>query len=70
VLKTAKQILKIKARINEILARHTGQPIEKIEKDTDRDFYLSAEEAKEYGLIDKIIEYSKQINPPSKSNKK
>jgi ATP-dependent Clp protease protease subunit len=67
---TAKQILKIKARINEILARHTGQPIEKIEKDTDRDFYLSAEEAKEYGLIDKIIEYSKQINPPSKSNKK
>jgi ATP-dependent Clp protease protease subunit len=67
---TAKQILKIKARINEILARHTGQPIEKIERDTDRDFYLSAEEAKEYGLIDKIIEYSKQINPPSKSNKK
>jgi len=67
---TAKQILKIKARINEILARHTGQPIEKIEKDTDRDFYLSAEEAKEYGLIDKIIEYSKQINPPSKSNKR
>jgi ATP-dependent Clp protease protease subunit len=67
---TAKQILKIKARINEILARHTGQPIEKIEKDTDRDFYLSAEEAKEYGLIDKIIEYSKQINPPLKSNKK
>jgi ATP-dependent Clp protease protease subunit len=67
---TAKQILKIKARINEILARHTGQPIEKIERDTDRDFYLTAEEAKEYGLIDKIIEYSKQINPPSKSNKK
>jgi ATP-dependent Clp protease protease subunit len=67
---TAKQILKIKARINEILAKHTGQPIEKIEKDTDRDFYLSAEEAKEYGLIDKIIEYTKQINPPSKSNKK
>ena len=67
---TAKQILKIKARINEILARHTGQPIEKIEKDTDRDFYLSAEEAKEYGLIDKIIEYSKQINFPSKSNKR
>jgi len=67
---TAKQILKIKARINEILAKHTGQPIEKIEKDTDRDFYLSAEEAKEYGLIDKIIEYSKQINPQSKFDKK
>ena len=67
---TAKQILKIKARINEILAKHTGQPIEKIERDTDRDFYLTAEEAKEYGLIDKIIEYSKEINPPTNIDKK
>lgn len=58
---TAKQILKIKQRVNEILAKHTGQPLEKIEKDTDRDFYLSAEEAKEYGIIDKIINYSKKI---------
>lgn len=57
---TARQILKIKARINEILSKHTGQPLEKIEKDTDRDFYLSAEEAKEYGLIDKIIKYNKK----------
>lgn len=57
---TARQILKIKARINEILSKHTGQPLEKIEKDTDRDFYLSAQEAKEYGLIDKIIEYNKK----------
>jgi len=66
---TAKQILKIKARINDILSKHTGQPLEKIEKDTDRDFYLTAEEAKEYGLIDKIIEYSKPINPSLKSDK-
>ncbi|MEM5782561.1 MAG: ATP-dependent Clp endopeptidase proteolytic subunit ClpP, partial [Candidatus Aenigmatarchaeota archaeon] len=57
---TAKQILKIKQRVNEILAKHTGQHLEKIEKDTDRDFYLSAEEAKEYGIIDKIINYSKK----------
>jgi ATP-dependent Clp protease protease subunit len=57
---TAKQILKIKERVNKILAKHTGQPLEKIEKDTDRDFYLTAEEAKEYGLIDKIIEYNKK----------
>lgn len=57
---TARQILKIKARINEILSKHTGQPLEKIERDTDRDFYLSAQEAKEYGLIDKIIEYNKK----------
>jgi ATP-dependent Clp protease protease subunit len=51
----AKQILKLKERVNRILAKHTGQPIEKIEKDTDRDFYLSAEEAKAYGIIDEVI---------------
>ncbi len=52
---TAKQIIKIKEKLNKILAEHTGQPLEKIERDTDRDFYLSAEEAKEYGLIDEVI---------------
>ncbi len=52
---TAKQIIKIKEKLNKILARHTGQPLEKIEKDTDRDFYLSAEEAKEYGIVDEVI---------------
>ncbi len=52
---TAKQIIKIKEKLNNILAKHTGQPLEKIERDTDRDFYLSAEEAKEYGLIDEVI---------------
>jgi ATP-dependent Clp protease protease subunit len=51
----AKQILKLKERVNRILAKHTGQPLEKIEKDTDRDFYLSAEEAKAYGIIDEVI---------------
>jgi len=51
----AEHILKIKDKLNEILAKHTGQPISKIEKETDRDFYLGAEEAKKYGLIDKII---------------
>ena len=52
---TAKQIVKIKDKLNKILAKHTGQPLERIEKDTDRDFYLSAPEAKEYGLIDEVI---------------
>jgi ATP-dependent Clp protease protease subunit len=52
---TARHIIKIKDKINSILAKHTGQPMAKIEKDTDRDFYLSAQEAKEYGLIDGII---------------
>lgn len=51
----AKQIVKLKNKINKILARHTGQPLEKIGKDTDRDFYLSAKEAKEYGIIDEVI---------------
>jgi len=52
---TAKQIIKIKNKLNKILAHHTGQSLEKVEKDTDRDFYLSAEEAKEYGIIDEVI---------------
>ncbi|HDH99200.1 MAG TPA: ATP-dependent Clp endopeptidase proteolytic subunit ClpP [bacterium] len=52
---TAKQIIKIKERLNKILARHTGQPLKTIEKDTDRDFYLSAEAAKKYGIIDEVI---------------
>ena len=55
----AKQILKIKGKLNEILAEHTGQPIKKVEKDTDRDFYLSAEEALKYGIIDKVIKGKK-----------
>ena len=53
---TAKQIVKIKERLNQILAKHTGQTFERVEKDTDRDFYLTAQEAKDYGLIDKVIE--------------
>ncbi len=52
---SAKHILKIKNKLNQILAKHTGQPVKKIEKDTDRDFYMSAEEAKKYGIIDEII---------------
>jgi ATP-dependent Clp protease protease subunit len=52
---SAKHILKIKQKLNKILAKHTGQKIEKIEKDSDRDYYMSSEEAKDYGLIDVII---------------
>ena len=52
---TAKQIVKIRERLNSILAKHTGQPYERIEKDTDRDFYLTADEAKEYGMVDEVI---------------
>lgn len=51
----AEEILKIKDEMNKILAKNTGQPLSIIEKDTDRDFYMRAEEAKKYGLIDKVI---------------
>lgn len=51
----AKEILRMKALLNEILADHTGQSINKIERDTDRDYYMSPEEAKKYGLIDKVM---------------
>jgi ATP-dependent Clp protease protease subunit len=52
---TANQIIKMKHKLNQILADHTGQPLKKIAVDTDRDFYLTAEEAKKYGLIDEVI---------------
>ena len=51
----AKEILRMRQALNEMLAEHTGQPIEKIERDTERDFFMSAPEAKEYGIIDDII---------------
>lgn len=51
----AEHILKIKARLNKILSERTGQPLDKIERDTDRDFFMSAEDAKTYGLIDDIM---------------
>ncbi|MCR8685587.1 ATP-dependent Clp endopeptidase proteolytic subunit ClpP [Campylobacter ureolyticus] len=54
----ANEILRIKKTLNEILAKNTNQSIKKIEKDTDRDFFMSAAEAKEYGIIDKILEKS------------
>jgi ATP-dependent Clp protease protease subunit len=52
----AKEILSLRAKLNEIMARHTGQPVERIERDTDRDNFLSAEEAVAYGLVDKVLQ--------------
>lgn len=57
----AAEIMRIKNEINNILAKHTGQPLEKIRVDTERDFYMTAEQAKEYGLIDKIV--SSRLGP-------
>ena len=56
----AREILFLKERLNEILAKHTGRTVEQIRKDTDRDNYLSGNEAKEYGLIDKVVDKSTQ----------
>ncbi|MFO8089938.1 MAG: ATP-dependent Clp endopeptidase proteolytic subunit ClpP [Desulfatiglandaceae bacterium] len=61
----AREILKIRERLNEILQRHTGQDIEKIRRDTERDYFMSAEEAKKYGVIDKVI--AKREIPPKES---
>ena len=51
----AREILRLREKLNELLAKHTGQTLEKIQKDTDRDYFMSAEEAKEYGIIDEVI---------------
>ena len=51
----AQEILRMRDRINEILARHTGKPLERLQKDTDRDYFMSAQEAKDYGLVDEVI---------------
>ena len=56
----AKEILKMRDSINEILAKHTKQPLEKIQKDTDRDYFMSSKEALEYGVIDEVIVESKK----------
>ncbi len=51
----AKEILRTKRQLNQILAMHTSQPLERLEKDTDRDFFMSADEAKEYGIVDEVV---------------
>ena len=61
----AKEILYLRAKMNELLSKHTGQAIERIERDTDRDRYLSADEAKDYGLVDHVITNRGEIVEPS-----
>jgi ATP-dependent Clp protease, protease subunit len=56
----AKEILKMRERLNEILSKHTKQPLDRIQKDTDRDYFMSAEEARDYGLIDEVIVQEKK----------
>jgi ATP-dependent Clp protease protease subunit len=65
----AKEILFTKQRLNEMMAKHTGQPIERIERDSDRDNFLSAKDAKEYGIIDKVLESRAEIAKKDKDTK-
>lgn len=58
----AKEIIRMRKRLNEIFSRETGQPIERIEKDTDRDYWMSAEQAVEYGLVGKIVQNAREID--------
>ncbi len=52
----AREIIDLRRRLDEIIAKHTGQDLEKVGKDTERDFFMSSEEAKEYGIVDRVIE--------------
>lgn len=58
----AKEILKMKEELNQILAKHTNQPLERVEKDSDRDYFMSATEAKNYGIVDQVIEFKTEVN--------
>jgi len=60
-----REIMRVKKLLNEIISKHSGQPLAKIEKDTDRDFYMSAEEAVKYGLVDEVISTVKGVTPAS-----
>ncbi len=57
----AKEILRWKKTLNGLLAEHTGQPLEKVEKDTDRDYYMTAKEAIEYGIVDKLLSHKEEV---------
>jgi hypothetical protein len=66
----AKEILRLKARLIEMIAKHTGQPLERIEKDADRDFFMGATEAKAYGLIDEVLVQNRKTTPPKDDRRK
>ena len=63
----AKEVLEIRQRLNEILARHTGQPIDRIATDVDRDYFMSPDVAKKYGLIDRVLAHRDEVSKPTDS---
>jgi ATP-dependent Clp protease protease subunit len=56
----AREILRMKGRLNEIIARHTGQPLERVEKDSDRDYFMGAQEARAYGIVDEVVSVNRK----------
>src|SRR5512141_558167 len=62
----AREILYLRGKMNDLMSKHTGRPVEQIERDFDRDFYMSAEEAKNYGIIDNVISHRGELVEPSK----
>jgi ATP-dependent Clp protease protease subunit len=64
----AKEILRLKDELNKIIAFHTGQPLEKVVQDTDRDYFMSADEAKDYGLVDKVVQNPLEIKSSKNGN--
>jgi ATP-dependent Clp protease protease subunit len=62
----AKEILRTRDKLNELLAKHTGQPLDRIRNDTERDYFMGPMESKEYGLIDDVIVHKKEVVAPSK----
>ena len=65
----AKEILRMKGRLNEIIARHTGQPLERVEKDSDRDYFMGAQEARTYGIVDEVVSVNRKSLKPAEERR-
>ena len=65
----AKEILRMKGRLNEIIARHTGQPLERVEKDSDRDYFMGAQEARAYGIVDEVVSVNRKSLKPAEERR-
>lgn len=65
----AREILRMKGRLNEIIARHTGQPLERVEKDSDRDYFMGAQEARAYGIVDEVVSVNRKSLKPAEERR-
>jgi len=65
----AKEILRMKGRLNDIIAKHTGQPLERVEKDSDRDYFMGAQEARAYGIVDEVVSVNRKSLKPAEDRR-